>query len=49
MTLKVEKKKVAEESDRPKSQKKSGSSLSALKRLVRAKRKAKVHPITSTK
>ena len=43
------KKKVAKESECPTSQKKSSSSLSALKRLVRAKRKAKVHPITSTK
>ena len=43
------KKKVAKESECPTSQKKSSSTLSAVKRLVRLKRKAKVHPITSTK
>ena len=43
------KKKLAKESECPTSQKKSSSTLSAVKRLVRLKRKAKVHPITSTK
>ena len=37
------KKKVAKESECPTSQKKSSSTLSAVKRLVRLKRKAKVH------
>ena len=43
------KKKVAKESECPTTQKKNSSTLSAVKRLVRLKRKAKVHPITSTK
>ena len=47
--LRKKKKKVAKKSECPTSQKKSSSTLSAVKRLVRLKRKAKVHPITSTK
>ena len=43
------KKKVTEESECPTTQKKSSSTLSAVKRLVGLKRKVKVHPIASTK